>query len=300
MKFGDASPLQVRAMRTALQPDPDVNALVLRGVSSHAPNVYVGCPVWSEKTWRDILYAPSLATEQMLGRYAQQFNTVEVNSTHYAVPSDAVFDNWRNAVPDNFRFCPKFPKQISHDAALLGVSHITAHFLKQIHRLGPTLGRPFLQMGQEFGPAQGASLIDYVRDLPLPIAVEVRHPSWFEPRYLQRLCERLHPMGHSLIITDTAGRRDAVHMALSSPTAMIRFRGYDIDPTDSDRIKAWAQRVQEWLEQGLQTLYVFAHSEVVPTMPGLGRQWVQALNPLLSEPMHMPEVHVLTKQQGLF
>lgn len=300
MKFGDATPSQVRAMSTELPPDPPGNVRVLSGCASPAPKVYVGCSVWSEKAWRDVIYAPSLAAHQMLRHYARQFNAVEVNSTHYAVPGDAVFDQWRNAVPDEFRFCPKFPKQISHDAQLLGVGHITEHFLAQIARLGPKLGTPFLQLGHDFAVGKGASLVDYLRDLPLPVSVELRHPSWFAPRVLERLCERLHPLGHHLVICDTVGRRDAVHMALSNPAALVRFKGSDAQATDAARIHAWAARVQRWLQQGLQELYVFTHSADVPAMPVLARDWVQAMNPMLSPPLHVPEVAAPATQQALF
>ncbi len=46
------------------------------------------------------------------------------------------------------------------------------------------------------------------------------------------LYNNLRNLGMGLIITDTAGRRDVVHMHLPVPRALIRFVGNSLHPTD--------------------------------------------------------------------
>lgn len=40
--------------------------------------------------------------------------TVEGNSTFYALPSSAAGARWRDETPEHFRFCFKFPSDLTH------------------------------------------------------------------------------------------------------------------------------------------------------------------------------------------
>lgn len=300
MKFGAVPDAVVRAMDTRLPPDHPSVMRVLVGPSSTRPEIFLGCPTWSEKAWRGVLYAERLQADQMLRAYAEQFNAIELNSTHYAVPNDEVIARWVDAVPSTFLFCPKFPKQISHDAGLVGASRPLDHFLTQIQKFGGNLGIPFLQMGPDFTKYRGTSLLDFLRDLPMQVAVELREESWFAAPVWAKLCDKLADLGHALVISDTAGRRDALHMALSTRTAFIRFQGYDQHPIDEARVQEWLPRLASWTEAGLEKLYIFAHSEIPPQMPELARHWAQGLNAALRADVHVPQLYAKQTQQSLF
>jgi len=80
------------------------------------------------------------------------------------------------------------------------------------------------------------------------------------------------------IITDASGRRDCVHMRLTTPEAFIRFVGNGLHPTDYIRIDDWVQRIKSWLESGIQKVYFFMHQHNELHSPELAKYLIQQLN----------------------
>lgn len=68
-------------------------------------------------------------------------------------------------------------------------------------------------------------------------------------------------MNKGLVITDTPGRRDAVHMHLSNATAFIRFDCRGDHELDLFRIDEWKKQLKSWYLQGLEKCYFFLHIE---------------------------------------
>lgn len=50
--------------------------------------VYVGCLGWNYKDWRENFYPEELPQKNWLSFYAEQFNSVEINTTFYRLPKD--------------------------------------------------------------------------------------------------------------------------------------------------------------------------------------------------------------------
>src|SRR5205814_8718400 len=74
----------------------------------------VGCQGWNYDDWvtppppaRAVFYPRGTRADRMLDAYARAFDTVEVDSTFYAVPSDATFDGWARRTPGGFTFPPQ-------------------------------------------------------------------------------------------------------------------------------------------------------------------------------------------------
>ena len=80
------------------------------------------------------------------------------------------------------------------------------------------------------------------------------------------------------VITDASGRRDCVHMRLTTPTAFIRFQGNDLHPTDYTRVDAWIQRIKIWVEQGAKKIYFFMHQNEEINSPEMCKYVVEQLN----------------------
>ena len=87
------------------------------------------------------------------------------------------------------------------------------------------------------------------------------------------------------IITDTAGRRDCAHMALSTPKTLIRFVGNGLHPSDFERLDRWAERLLGWVDHGLQQAFVFFHqqdeAQTVDLAEHLERRFAAAGRPVL-------------------
>ncbi len=243
--------------------------------------IYVGPPIWSNRVWLGKIYPHNAKDSEFLFHYARQFNTIELNVTHYQIPNDAVISRWKSQVASDFTFCPKFPQQISHERQLIGAESLTNEFVKQVMKLEQHLGVTFLQLPPYFGFNRLSVLISYLKSLPpeLETAVEFRHSSWFENRQnWETTVSSLSEIGVSTVITDVAGRRDVLHMSLSSATLVLRFIANNLHKTDFARTNEWVDRLKNWQNLGLKKAYLFIHTEENNLAPELSNYWVQQLN----------------------
>jgi uncharacterized protein YecE (DUF72 family) len=71
--------------------------------------------------------------------YADQFHTVEVDSTFYACPTPRTVSNAAARTPEKFVFSVKVPQTITHEKVLLDCDAELEEFLKTIDILGPRL-----------------------------------------------------------------------------------------------------------------------------------------------------------------
>ncbi len=282
MDFGKLPDL--RGVDFSRPTEPPRNVERLRAADSTIPpQAYVGCPVWAVREWVGKVYPPGTLPADYLRHYSRQLNCIELNSTHYRVPDPATIRAWRETVPEGFRFCPKVHQEISHGRQLRDVEVMMGEFVAAVSGLGPHLGPSFLQLPPTFSPVDLARLRDFLRRLPpgFRLAVEFRHPGWFRQRALiEPARELLERQGAVALITDVAGRRDVLHLSLTAPTAMIRFVGNALDPTDYTRIDAWGAGLGRWFAQGLQELYFIIHQPENLLSPELSHYLVTALNRL--------------------
>lgn len=91
----------------------------------------IGTSGWSYPSWRPGFYPEGLQPAEFLGYYAARFDTVELNSTGYRLPSADQFRRWAGAVPDGFEFAVKF--------SLTRLDRVTT-FLERVLALGDRLG----------------------------------------------------------------------------------------------------------------------------------------------------------------
>ncbi len=77
-------------------------------------SVRVGTSGWSYPTWRPGFYPAAADPSEFLRLYAARFDTVELNSTGYRLPSEEQFARWAADVPAHFRFAVKAPRWTLH------------------------------------------------------------------------------------------------------------------------------------------------------------------------------------------
>jgi uncharacterized protein YecE (DUF72 family) len=144
---------------------------------------------WSYDFWKGRFYPPKTASKNFLAFYSGQFNTVEVDSTFYRIPTEKTVENWRLQVPERFLFALKFPQLITHVKALKDCQTETSAFLGRVELLGEKLGPLLLQFPPTFTAVHFADLVDYLKQLPKHhrYVVEVRHKSWLTPEFYDLL-----------------------------------------------------------------------------------------------------------------
>lgn len=245
------------------------------------PEVYVGCSRWGRKDWIGKLYPPKTKEIDFLKLYGERFNSLELHALFYRMFPKSTIQNWANLVPDDFKFCPKMPSRITHIKRLVNTEEETKEMLEAYSGFGKKLGTAFMQFDEQFGPDKAQHLHRYLESLPrkFDLAVEFRHPDWFiESSVVDQTFSIMKELGVSTVITDTAGRRDALHMKLTTPKAFIRFVGENLHETDYKRIDDWADRIDEWLSSGLENVYFFIHQRDEFYTPDLAAYAIEQFN----------------------
>ena len=250
-------------------------------MTANVSNYYLGCPVWACEKWRGSLFTSSAPRTSWLAQYASVFNTVEGNSTFYALPSLETVKRWAEAVPAGFRFALKFPQKISHDKRLLNAGGETQEFLRvlEVLKAAGCLGPSFLQLPHGFSPHHLEDLAAYLRELPreFPYAVEVRHRAFFdEAQYESALDDLLTDLHMDRVIFDSRALFSAppsdpfevesqrrkpnlpVHQSITWRHPMLRFVGRNELERNLPWIHEWSLKIAGWIKAGLHPL-VFTH-----------------------------------------
>lgn len=285
MKFGSvANPEKIDFNLPSDHPDTQQTLLKL---PSHEPlQVSVGCAKWNRAELKG--FYPR-GTKDELSYYSRQFNSIELNATHYGVPKKEQILIWKEKTPADFKFFPKIPQSISHFKRLIDVRTLTEEFVDRMSFLEEKLGMIFLQLHDNFKPKDIDRIIKFVSEFPkgIPLGIEVRNEAWFQGSEAEDFYNLLRQHQTSNIIVDTAGRRDMLHMRLSSGAAFVRFVGANV-ASDYERLDEWVGRIEQWKNQGLQKLYFFIHQNVEKESPLLSAHFIKQLNQKLGLSLPIP------------
>jgi uncharacterized protein YecE (DUF72 family) len=118
-----------------------------------------------------------------LERYSHVLRAVEINSTFHRPHRASTYTRWAASVPDDFRFCLKAPKTITHKARLVDCDPLLDAFLAEASPLGEKLDCLLFQLPPSFAfeEASARRFFELLRTRYYrSVACEPRHPSWFE------------------------------------------------------------------------------------------------------------------------
>jgi uncharacterized protein YecE (DUF72 family) len=273
-------------------------------------SLYLGCPVWSYKGWIGSLYPEGTKQSDFLREYARRLTTVEGNTTFYAVPNAQTLGRWAEDMPDTFRFCPKLPRTISHTGKLQEHIEEAQGFIKVMSQLGTHLGPMFLQLPPRYSPKMLDDLRTFLESWPeqVLLAVEVRHPDWFESPHQENLIDLLQNLDKARVVIDTRPIRSlkgdkilegSVYQRmlearerkpdLPIPTkrevgfTFLRYIGHPVMDQNTEFIDEWADHLAEALGKG-KDAYVFCHCPDDRLDPWLCREFHQRVSQRISLP----------------
>ena len=270
------------------------------GSGEGKPRVYIGATGWGMKEWVGKWYPEKAKAGDFLQHYGEQFNTIELNTTHYRIPDPATIEKWYESVPADFRYCPKVPQFISHSSDLGIGNDGLQRFVAALDGLGEKMGCAFIQLPPYFGADRLPLIERFLQRWPgvLPLALEVRHESWFaDPFATERLMDALAAHGVAAVITDVAGRRDVLHGYVTAPRTMIRFVGNGLIDSDYTRLEAWAQKLREW---NLPETFIFPHQPDNVLAPDIAAWFTDHLRSLDFADTRGPRPHEGPEQMRLF
>ena len=298
MDFGRTNQLEL--VNFALPSNHQGVKKVLGGAKAQLPNVYVGGVLWSDEAFLGAIYPERAKSKDYAKYYSRQFNTIELNLTHYRLPEKEKIQKWFEESPVDFKFCPKIHQAISHSGNLLSVVDYMEAFYQIVKPLQHKLGTCLLQLPPHFSPKRCHELLAFLDKSNLrDLAIELRHPDWFiEGKELNLLSNYLYKNQMGLVLTDTPMRRDVLHMRLTNKTAFIRFNANDKHPSDYERIDEWVHHLYEWIQQGLETIYFFIHTPTQLFMPELVTYSIQQLKKECGVTLTPPKIKTITGDTG--
>jgi uncharacterized protein YecE (DUF72 family) len=162
-----------------------------------AQGVFLGTSSFTASGWQSTFYPPGTKSADYLKYYATQFQTVEIDSTFYGIPSVETVKCWHEKTPADFIFAAKVPQAITHEKILLDCEEEWKNFLATMEILGEKLGPLLLQFGRfeksAFKNANEflARLKPFLGKLPKGhrFAVEIRNKNWLDARFADTLRE---------------------------------------------------------------------------------------------------------------
>ena len=291
MDFGKVTSEDLENVDFSLPQDAPGTTAFLKKQKGNTSKVFVGCAKWGRKDWIGKIYPEGTKEKDFLSHYSKHFNCIELNATFYRIPTVEQITGWKEKVGKDFQFSPKFTDKISHIKRLKDADEYTAMFLEGIMAFKENLGPVFLQLPPNFPPKNFEVMRDFLKALPKDISVfvELRSPKWFLPDEFDRVFDMLEENNIGSVITDASGRRDCVHMRLTTSTAFIRFVGNGLHPTDYTRIDDWVSRIQSWMKNGIDKVYFFMHQHEELHSPELCKYTIEQLNKVCKTGIPVPQ-----------
>ena len=227
-----------------------------------AASIRVGVGGWTYEPWRNNFYPAGLPHNRELRYASERLTAVEVNGTFYSTFGPSTFAKWRDDTPDGFVFCIKAHRSTTNRRELASAGEAIDRFLKSgLSQLGAKLG-PILW---QFMPTKQFAAEDFegflrllppqLDGLPLRHVLDVRHPSFEDPRYLE--LARSH--GCTTVHTDSPKYPNIADA--QAPLAYLRLMRSEPERATGyppEALRDWAQGARAWAAgPGARDAYVF-------------------------------------------
>lgn len=224
---------------------------------------YVGTSGWSYKHWSGVFYPPEVKPARYLEFYMIRFRAVELNSSFYHLPLPRTVENWFKRSPEDFRFCPKLSRFITHRKKLKEVAEPLMRFFEVFEPLKPRMGPVLIQLPPSFvfdPDVLGGFFAILTKNYRMyQFALEARHQSWDS----EEVARFLGGYRVALVIADSGGRFPTLRYQ-TAPFFYYRFHGpgtlYASDYSEV-QLREYAATIREQLNTGFP-VWAFFNNDV--------------------------------------
>lgn len=230
----------------------------------------VGPAGWHYPDWEGTVYTTATGSAR-LAYMARFFDCVEINVSFYRTPAPSVAGVWVRTVAawPRFRFTAKLHQSFTHERRLdAGEARAFHAFLAPLAESG-RLGALLLQFPWSFRADR--ENWDHARALfaefrAYPLVVEVRHDSWWKPRFFDLLREL--GVGIANIDQPALDHNVGPDAVMTGETLYIRFHGRNA--------ANWWLKEQPYY--GARYDYLYSAGELAPWIDRIRRAERQATN----------------------
>lgn len=268
--------------------------------------VHIGTQGWNYNDWVGAFYPRGSRATEFLDLYVRAFDTVEIDSSFYAIPSEASIKSWINRAPEGFTYSLKLPQQITHEQRLQNSEEVLAQFCERIRPLAGKLAMVLIQLPPDLSARSWTAFEKFIGILPVDIrfAVEFRDPSWVIDPIAERVLELLSKHQVAVALVEGQWVQRGLWFQLldrpTSPLAYVRWMGprtlteFSHVQINRDReLQEWAEGFQ-FLSQRVDTVYGYFSNYFQGHSPASANQFKQ----MIGQPVVEPES--LITQPSLF
>lgn len=226
-------------------------------------NIHIGTSGWSYKHWKNDFYPASVKQKDWLSYYTDHFDITEINGSFYRLPSEETITNWMNTVPENFLFCPKFSRYLTHMKKLRDPEEPLERFFNIFKPMQKQMGPVLLQLPPML--RFDYDIADYFFRLlsrnygKYQYVIEVRHPTWLQDEALTLLAK--YEIG---IVISQSGNRFPYTEMITATNIYVRFHGpealYASTYSDTD-LQHFAKKFRQWRKEGHQ-VWAFFNNDI--------------------------------------
>lgn len=246
--------------------------------------LHIGTSGWSYKDWLGVYYPDGIKQSEYLMHYSKEFNTVEIDSTFYAVPRVSTVENWYNRTPNEFIMSPKVHQVITHEKRLKDCRDEWQIFIETMQLLKHKLGPVVLQFDYKFNFSDHfEALKNFLTEnnQPVRLCVEIRNRDWHNPAFY----DLLRDFNIALVLNDLYYMPRVTE--ITAEFTYIRLLGNRKQiPDDFSHVRInrdkdidwWANWIEQFIEKELE-VYVYSNNRYQGHAPATVRSLLDRFVP---------------------
>jgi uncharacterized protein YecE (DUF72 family) len=231
---------------------------------------FLGTIGFTYPEWKGSFYPAGLPANQSLSYYSKVFNAVEINTTFYGPQPPTQIQRWVANTPEDFCFCLKAPRRVTHDLRLQETAAEMRVFIDSSGGLGSKFGAILIQLPPSFKIDERDNLQHFLESLPrgARYAIEFRHASWHVPQ----TADLLRQFGVGWVANDYEELPVEIHP--TTDFLYIRWIGkHGVIPHLGHEVLERTERLQAWLDliqanlSGIETIFGFFDNDYAGHAP---------------------------------
>lgn len=215
-------------------------------------NIHIGTSGWSYKAWKGLFYPQELSSSKWLDYYQTIFSTTEINGSFYRLPSVETVEKWTAQVPDDFLFCPKMSRFLTHLKKLREPEEPLERFFSVFEamkkKMGPVLVQLPAMLTFNYDVAEQFYRLLKFSYSSYQFVMEVRHSSWLQEESVTLMAA--FDIG---FVISQSGNLFPYAETVTAKNIYVRFHGPEAlyaSSYNDEMLQDFARKFRQWAAEG--------------------------------------------------
>lgn len=228
-----------------------------------ATGIHIGTSGWSYAAWKGQFYPQKLASGKWLDYYTTFFSSTEINGSFYRLPSVETVVKWTENVPDDFIFCPKMSRFLTHMKKLREPEEPLERFFSVFEpmkrKMGPILVQLPAMLRFNYSVAEHFYHLLKFTYHPCEFVMEVRHNTWLEEESLTLMAK--YDIG---LVISQSGNVFPYSEMVTAKNIYIRFHGPEelyASAYSNEMLSYFSEKMKQWEQEG-HTVWAYFNNDI--------------------------------------